>query len=195
MARSRRCVCALRSSLKRPWMLATTKSKRSQHIVLIVQRPVGQNVGLDAFEDPEVLAEALVQPVGFRCCCAISSSRRVRPRSARTWSGRRTRNTRSRAGAWPWPSSPGSRCRRRHRCGSEGFPRRSWIGDELRQLAFQSQLDLAAALPEFRIDERAGRGACRCGPPRRRSGCGPLCNPSVANRIPFSAAKAWSLSM
>jgi hypothetical protein len=29
MARSRRCVCALRSSLKRPWMLATTKSKRS----------------------------------------------------------------------------------------------------------------------------------------------------------------------
>lgn len=36
-----------------------------QHLIRIVQRAVGQNVRLDAFENPEILAEALVQPVGF----------------------------------------------------------------------------------------------------------------------------------
>jgi hypothetical protein len=36
-----------------------------EHLVRKVQRAVGQNVRLDAFEDPEILPEALVQPVGF----------------------------------------------------------------------------------------------------------------------------------
>jgi hypothetical protein len=36
-----------------------------QHVVLIVERSVSQNVGLDAFEDPKILAEALIQAVSF----------------------------------------------------------------------------------------------------------------------------------
>ena len=36
-----------------------------EHLVRIVERAVSQDVRLDAFEDPEILAEALVQSVGF----------------------------------------------------------------------------------------------------------------------------------
>ena len=41
------------------------KIEAFQHVVLIVERSVRQNVGLDAFEDPKILAEALVQAVRF----------------------------------------------------------------------------------------------------------------------------------
>src|ERR1700712_3278778 len=37
-----------------------------QYVVVIVERPVRQNVGLDAFKDPEILAEAFVQAVGVQ---------------------------------------------------------------------------------------------------------------------------------
>src|SRR4051812_40618948 len=37
-----------------------------QHVVLIIERSVRQNVGLDAFEDSEILGEAFVQAVGFQ---------------------------------------------------------------------------------------------------------------------------------
>src|ERR1700712_3646502 len=36
-----------------------------QYVVVIVERSVGQNVGLDAFEDPKILTETLVQAVRF----------------------------------------------------------------------------------------------------------------------------------
>lgn len=39
------------------------------------------------------------------------------------------------------------------------MPRRSWSCDELRELAFQSRLDLAAPLPELRVDEGQTEGA------------------------------------
>src|ERR1700712_176165 len=68
------------------------------------------------------------------------------------------------------------------------------VSDELRQLALQSQFDLAAPFPQFRIDERQAESAIDLALPlaiRVR----PLCKPSVSNRIPFSAAKAWSCSM
>lgn len=38
------------------------------HLVGIVERSINQNVGFDALEDPETLAEALVE-----CCFSISS--------------------------------------------------------------------------------------------------------------------------
>ena len=152
MARSRRCVCALRSSLKRPWMLATTKSKRSQHVVRIVQRPVGQNVGLDAFEDPEILAEALVQPVGFpvllRDLFHRETARIVRGLGmigdAEILEAALARGL-------------GHRLQGLCAVGGIGVAMKDsaqvLVGDELRQLALQGQLDLAAALTEFRIDE------------------------------------------
>lgn len=44
-----------------------------QHLVRIVERAVGEDVGLDALRSPEVPSETLVQPVGlvvllFICC-------------------------------------------------------------------------------------------------------------------------------
>ncbi|MDA9413870.1 hypothetical protein XI04_27270 [Bradyrhizobium sp. CCBAU 11430] len=49
----------LQSSMKRPWILATTKVETSKHLVIVVKRAVRQNVRLDAAKDPEILAEAL----------------------------------------------------------------------------------------------------------------------------------------
>ena len=60
MARSRRCVWTLRSSNARDHEVEAL-----QHVVRVIQQAVGQNVGLDAFEDSEILAEALVQSVCF----------------------------------------------------------------------------------------------------------------------------------
>ena len=40
--------------------------KALQHVVRIVQRTVGQDVRFDAFENPEVLPEALVQAVSLQ---------------------------------------------------------------------------------------------------------------------------------
>jgi hypothetical protein len=41
------------------------KIEAFQHVVFIIERSVRQNVGLDAFEDPKIFAEALVQAVRF----------------------------------------------------------------------------------------------------------------------------------
>ena len=162
MARSRRCVCALRSSLKRPWMLATTKSKRSQHVVRIVQRAVGQNVGLDAFEDPEILAEALVQAVGF-------------PVLLRDLLDRETAGVVRGLGMVgdaeileaALARGLGHRLQGLGAVGGIGVAVKDsaqvLVGDELRQLALQGQLDLAAPLPEFRIDEGQAEGAIDLG--------------------------------
>ena len=36
-----------------------------EHLVRIVERTVGQDVGFDALQDPEFVAESPVKPVGF----------------------------------------------------------------------------------------------------------------------------------
>ncbi|MCP1912891.1 hypothetical protein ACVWZM_005570 [Bradyrhizobium sp. USDA 4501] len=65
MARSMRCVWALSVQFEPAANARDHEVESLQHVVGIVERPVGKNVGLDSFEDPEILAESLVQPVGF----------------------------------------------------------------------------------------------------------------------------------
>ena len=139
-------------------MLATTEIEARQHVVRIVQRAVGQNVGLDAFEDPEVLAEALVQSVGFPmllgdlldretarivrglgmigdpeiCETALASCLSHRLQGLRAVGGVRV---------------------------AVKDPPQVLVCDQLRQLALHSQFDLVAPFPQFRIDERQAESA------------------------------------
>jgi hypothetical protein len=129
-----------------------------QNVVFVVERPVRQDVGLDAFEDPEVLAEALVQAVGF-------------PVLLRDLLNGETTGVVGGFGMVGYAEileAPLARglshgLQRLGAVGSIGVGVKDTaqvlVGDELREFAFQSRLDLAASLPELGVDEGQTEGA------------------------------------
>src|SRR6478609_7776713 len=133
-----------------------------QHVLRIVQRAVDQNVGLDAFEYPEILAEALVQPVGVPVLLPDLFLRET-PRVVRglgvIGDAEILETTLARG--------LGHRLQGLGAVGGIGVAVKDTaqilVGDELRQLALQGQLDLAAALTEFRIDEGQTEGTIDLG--------------------------------
>ena len=193
IARSSRSVCALRSSLKRPWMLATTKSKLSQHVVRIVERAVGQDVGFDAFQDPEILAEALVQAVGFPVLLLDLLDRK--PAGVVRGLGMVGDAEILEAAL---ARGLGHRLQRLGAVGGVGVAVQDaaqvLVGDELRQLALQRPFDLAAALAQFRLDERQAERAIDVVLLRRRSGCGPCAARRAPAACPSRSASARSCS-
>ena len=88
IARSRRAVCAFSIQLEAAMDTRDDEIEPIKNFVGIVEGAVGQDVGLDALEDPEFLAEALVEPVGFPVLLRRSPRARARRRNALTceWS-------------------------------------------------------------------------------------------------------------
>src|SRR6185312_6315796 len=89
-----------------------------QHVLRIIQRAVGQDVGLDALQDPEVLSEFLVESSSLAMLLFDLFDREAARIVCRL---RMVRDAENLAAAWPSPWFRGSRSHPTHWCGSAGF--------------------------------------------------------------------------